>query len=348
MRRSAQFTMLTGLWCLVLCVALLAATPRADYQRRVNEAAQLIQSAVEKPDTETEATLTRLARLLPPSEEVTDNEHVIRINNEWLQEQIAQLPEALAPEEDDEEDAQARIGEWQKLVDYLNALNARVNDLNAPLPANFKLERDKLNNILARSEYQTDERNASGIQHWLKQQWRRLVKWLQALFGPSEREPNLPGQGTVKVARVIIITLLIAALAFAIYQLSKWWQQRQPKNRKEKSREILGVEITDETTTEDLQAAARLLAQQGDYRGAIRRAYIALLYELEQRGKLRLHRSKTNRDYLNALRHETMLYPSFAALTLRFEQVWYGQSQASQFDFEGFLNGYSALVKSEK
>lgn len=343
---NVRFTMLIGLWCVALCVALFAATPRADYQRRINEAAQLIQSAVEKPDTETEATLTRLARLLPPSEEVVEQvagrEQVIRINNNWLQEQLAQLPEASTDE--DEEDTQARIGEWQKLVDYLNALNARVNDLNAPLPADFKLERSQLDNILARSEYQTDEREASGIQHWLKQQWARLIKWLRALFSQSERDPQMPGQGTVNLARVIIVTLLIAALAFALYQLSKWWQQRQPKDKKEKAREILGVEITDETTTEDLLAAARLLAQQGDYRGAIRRAYIALLYELEQRGKLRLHRSKTNRDYLNALRHEALLYPSFAALTLRFEQVWYGQSQASQFDFDGFLKGYQQTL----
>ncbi len=341
------FNGLMWLWCLILycalCPVLFAAVPRADYQRRVNEAAQLIQSAVKKPDTETEATLTRLARLLPASEEVADREFIIHINNIWLHEQIAQLPEAATDE--DEEDTQARIGEWQKLVDYLNALNARVNDLNAPLPANFKLERNKLDSILARAEYQTDERAASGIQHWLKQQWGRLMKWLRALFSQSEREPNMPGQGTVNIARVIIVTLLIAALAFALYQLSRRWRARQPKDKKEKAREILGVEITDETTTEDLLAAARLLAQQGDYRGAIRRAYIALLYELEQRGKLRLHRSKTNRDYLNALRHEALLYPSFAALTRSFEAVWYGQSQASQFDFEGFLDSYEEAVR---
>ncbi len=336
--------MLVWLW---LCPVLFAATPRADYQRRVNEAAQLAQSAVEKLDTQTEATLAKLAQLLPAAEDVVEpvagGEQLIRINNTSLHEQLAQLPE-VSPDED-QEDAEWRVAQWQELTDYLNALNARVNNLKAPLPTDFKLERNQLDNILARSEYQTDERNASGIQHWLKQQWTRFWKWLSALFKQSEREPTMPGQGTVNVARVIIVTLLVAALAFALYQLSKWWQQRQPKDKKEKAREILGVEITDETTTEDLLAAARLLAQQGDYRGAIRRAYIALLYELEQRGKLRLHRSKTNRDYLNALRHEALLHASFAALTLRFEQVWYGQSQASQFDFEGFLTGYKQTLE---
>jgi hypothetical protein len=335
-----------------LCVALFAATPRADYQRRVNEAAQLAQGAVEKLDTQTEATLAKLAQLLPAAEDVVEpvagGEQLIRINNSPLQEQLAQLPLVTTDDEEDQEDAELRVAQWQELSDYLNALNARVNDLNTPLPTNFKLERNQLDNILARAEYKTDEREASGIQHWLKQQWQRFAKWLRTLFRQSEREPTKPGQGTVKVARVIIVTILIAALAFALYQLSQWWRARQPKDKKEKAREILGVEITDETTTEDLLAAARALAQQGDYRGAIRRAYIALLYELEQRGKLRLHRSKTNRDYLNALRHETALYSSFAALTRSFEIAWYGQSHSTQFDFEGFLSGYSDLVKTEK
>jgi hypothetical protein len=110
-------------------------------------------------------------------------------------------------------------------------------------------------------------------------------------------------------------------------------------------REILGVEITEETTTEDLLAAARALAQLGDYRGAVRRAYLALLYELEQRGKLRLHRSKTNRDYLDALRNEAALYPAFALLTRNFEQIWYGQALATDSDFDSFLNGYQQALK---
>ena len=94
-------------------------------------------------------------------------------------------------------------------------------------------------------------------------------------------------------------------------------------------------------------AQARALAKQGDYRAAIRRAYIALLYELEQRGKLRLHRSKTNRDYLEDLRSEQIIYPSFVALTRIFERIWYGHASATEFDFEGFLTGYREAVKSD-
>ena len=346
MKRRGRFNWLIWLWCSALCPALWAATPRADYQARVKEAAQLAaandqaaNAQTAKDDKRWAEVSARLAALLPTAEDVSDREQIIHVNNGWLHERLRQIPLASiekAPYE------MTRADLWQELVAYLNALNTRVNEVNATLPADFKLEHDKLNSILARSEYNADQREASGIQHWLRQQWERFLKWWRSLF---QREPTTPGKRTVNIARIIIVILLIAALAFALYQLWKWWQQRQPKEKKEKAREILGVEITDETTTEDLLAAARLLAQQGDYRGAIRRAYIALLYELEQRGKLRLHRSKTNRDYLNALHHEALLYPSFAALTLRFEQVWYGQTQASRFDFEGFLNGYEEAVR---
>lgn len=136
--------------------------------------------------------------------------------------------------------------------------------------------------------------------------------------------------------------MLLLTLFYALYKFFRWLGTRN--GRKEPGepgpREILGEVISETATTEDLLTTARALAAQGDYRGAIRRAYIALLFELEQRGKLRLHRAKTNRDYLDALRDEAVLYPSFVALTRMFERIWYGHANATEFDFEGFLTGY--------
>ena len=341
MNRSAIALQL-ALSSLIFCVTLNAApTTRADYQTRLREAAQLARAAAEAEGVTSAASAKdyeRLAQLLPVTEDVTDDEQLIHVNNGLLH-------EALAPLDEDDE---TRAEQWATLADYLDALNARVNDLGTPLPTDFKLERAKLDTILARSEYKTDERQASGIQQWLKQMWQRFKQWLSALFATPDRAPSMPGRTTVNLARVIIISLLAAALLYALVKLWQWWRRRSPKQQTEGTREILGVEITEETTTEDLLAAARALAQQGDYRGAIRRSYLALLYELEQRGQLRLHRAKTNRDYLNALRHEAALYPMFAALTHNFEQVWYGQTRATNLDFEGFLKGYQSAVSSSQ
>ena len=60
-------------------------------------------------------------------------------------------------------------------------------------------------------------------------------------------------------------------------------------------REILGEQFDADVTADDLLKTAAEMARKGEYRLAIRRAYLALLYELEQRGKLRwLHLDTRN------------------------------------------------------
>ena len=75
------------------------------------------------------------------------------------------------------------------------------------------------------------------------------------------------------------------------------------------------------------------------------RAYIALLFEMELRGKLRLHRSKTNRDYLNAMRKDAQLFPAFSQLTGAFEEVWYGEQRATDAEFDEFLATYREVTR---
>jgi len=86
------------------------------------------------------------------------------------------------------------------------------------------------------------------------------------------------------------------------------------------------------------------LARQGEYRKAIRRAYIALLCDLDQRGKLRLDRSMTNRDYLDAMRSEQGIYPTFSVMTLAFERAWYGQARATEEEFRNFVALYQEAI----
>ena len=65
----------------------------------------------------------------------------------------------------------------------------------------------------------------------------------------------------------------------------------------------------------------------------------------EQRGKLRLGRSKTNRDYLDAMRSEQRIYPTFSVMTNAFEHVWYGQERATEDEFREFVALYQEMVK---
>src|SRR5207253_1926102 len=123
---------------------------------------------------------------------------------------------------------------------------------------------------------------------------RDLLQRLLGSRGPQAQ----PSQYTLNLVRLVLTSVLLVLFPWVLFKLFQRFRARSQTVTEPTTREILGEQINEETTTEDLLASARVLAQQGDYRGAVRRAYIALLFELEQHGKLRLHRSKTNRDYL--------------------------------------------------
>jgi hypothetical protein len=147
------------------------------------------------------------------------------------------------------------------------------------------------------------------------------------------------------VFRALIFLVVIAALIFGATKLARRFQVRKKPAEEVETREALGEEIAEDATAADLFAMASELARQGEYRKAIRRAYIALLCDLDQRGKLRLGRSKTNRDYLDAMRSEQRIYPTFSVMTDAFERAWYGQDRATEGEFRNFVALYQEAIK---
>ena len=335
--RHLRFNHYLLLWLFLLSFKAQALTSFADYQTRVEQAAKLAEtlSASAQPTTEQLNRLQKLKQLLPSQEEVEWQGQLIHVDNIWLHEaltasntKILANPQAIAV-------LQAR----------LTALQQRLAATTGQATLD-EAQRARLARILAQAEYQQDQKQESAIKQWLSKVWHNLLEWLKHLFG-SRTPQARPGQFTLNIVRVGIIIALLVLFLFILFKLFERLRKRARTIAAPGTREILGEQIEEETTTEDLLAQARALAKQGDYRAAIRRAYIALLYELEQRGKLRLHRSKTNRDYLEDLRGEQFLYPSFVALTRIFERIWYGHTSATEFDFEGFLTGYREAVKSD-
>jgi hypothetical protein len=314
-----------------------ATTPLADYRNRVARAAELAQTIAEQ-EAPTDAQLMQLQtlkQLLPAQEEIEAPGQFVRVDNAWVHEALGTL----------RTDPVAQSAQLNELANRLVALQQRLTDPNAGQRLDAT-SRERLTRILAQPEYQQEQRQESAIKQWITTLLRQVRDWFRKLFGA--RPQAQPSQFTLNLTRLLIGGLLVLALFYALYKFFRWFGTRQRHKEVEASpREILGEVISETATTEDLLATARALAAQGDYRGAVRRAYIALLFELEQRGKLRLHRAKTNRDYLEALRNEALIYPSFVALTRMFERIWYGHANATEFDFEGFLTGYEEAVKRE-
>jgi hypothetical protein len=109
---------------------------------------------------------------------------------------------------------------------------------------------------------------------------------------------------------------------------------------------VLGERLEPDQTAADLLAQAESLARNGDLRGAIRKAYIALLCELGDRKIVSLAQHTTNRDYLNSVRERVHLYSSMRRLTSSFELHWYGFQPPAENDWNEFRSGYQQALKA--
>jgi hypothetical protein len=145
----------------------------------------------------------------------------------------------------------------------------------------------------------------------------------------------------VLVAAVVVF--YVARILFARFKPKR--RQRAPKKRE--ARIVMGERLEPEDTSIDLLAEAEALARNGDVRGAIRKAYIALLVELGDRKLITLAQHKTNRDYLNAVRTLPPLHQTMRGLTDSFERHWYGFAEANENDWQKFRSGYSSALQAQ-
>jgi hypothetical protein len=311
-----------------------------DYADRLDRAERMVIEAIEQNSAD-QALALMVKRLLPASEEVEFNGAITRVDNVWLHEAMNNVVRKAEGEAESRNsmliEISARLARLRQSVEATKTAEARA----------LQEQGEKLGKILSRPEYQPEEKRESTIERWIRRIKEFIHHWLIKLFGGSSaRDPRSGGAGLVMIIRALIILVVVAAVIFGAVKLARRIQTRnKPGVEKAETREALGEEIAEDATATDLFAMASELARQGEYRKAIRRAYIALLCEFDQRGKLRLGRSKTNRDYLDAMRSEQRVFPTFSVMTSAFERSWYGQARATEEEFKNFVMLYQEAIK---
>jgi hypothetical protein len=322
-----------------LCALRVSAQGRStvdDYANRLDRAERSVKEAIERNSKASELAtrMNEVKRLIPVSEEVEFNGDTTRVDNAWLHEAVDGAVKT-------EGDAERRLQMLGEISARLARLRQSVKSAQTAEGRASQDQHSRLDDILARPEYQPEEERESTIAIWIRHIKEFIARLLRQLLGrPSASAPQTGGAGLVMVLRALIFLVVAAALVFGAAKLARRFQARQKPADKAETREALGEEIPEYATAVDLFAMASELARQGEYRKAIRRTYIALLCDLDQRGKLRLGRSMTNRDYLDAMRSEQRIYPTFSVMTLAFERAWYGQTRATEDEFHNFVSLY--------
>ncbi len=296
---------------------------------------------VELPETE-KAAFVKVRGLLPPKERVEWGGSFIEVDNTWLHTEL---------------DEPKRKSEYGERAVALRALAARLRSLEARLAeveggaadtTDRDAERGRLNAILRAREFDREAQQQQGDA--LQRLVRRVIDWLLSLL--PDPGPIMPGASprASMVTQVVVFGLCLAVLAYVARRL--WLRRRQGAGSlklKRRARVVLGEKLEADQTAADLLDDAERLARAGDLRGAIRKAYVALLCELGDRGVVRLAQHKTNRDYLNAIRRAARpgLYTEMLPLTFDFEVHWYGLRDASDTDWESFKTRCRKVVSSQ-
>lgn len=224
----------------------------------------------------------------------------------------------------------------------LRALDEHLRSAQAS-ESNDHGSRDKIREILSRSPYQPERETAIGafikrvlrtVRGFVSDVYSALTRLLEKLFGAS-------AQGGW-ISNLLIVALLAAALVVAARMARRL---RVPRAKRKKTRLILGEEIGADGTSRELADAGVAAARAGDFRTAVRKLYVSLLYELGERNLIELDDSATNREYLSKVSRFTALAAPMRHLTDRFDQVWYGMFPSSEEDFAAYLVHYDEAME---
>ena len=305
----------------------------ADYSMRVGQAAEQVETIKDGREHEQEAG-DKIKKLLPQSEQVDIEGQTVTVNNAWLHALIdsAQLLENGEERSEKLDEASGRLRALQENLEHLRTQSSG-EDMAAA--------REKLREIRSRPEFlkKGDDPLTAFIKKIRKEVLdfltKAYTKIMELLFGDNS--------GSSWVYRGIVIAGLIGALVLAFRMLRRI--KRAPKKR-EKKRTVLGEEIDAGTTSNDLADAALAAAKAGDFRGAVRKLYISLLYELSERNMIELEPNTTNREYLAKVSGFQTLVAPMRYLTDRFDYFWYGMFPSSAEDFSVFHARYNEAMAS--
>lgn len=326
----------------------------ADYQNSVriardsvDELSFYLTDSEEEPiekDAAYERELIALIRTnLPATEKIEWQGSSVETGNQWLRDKL----DAFQREENPAKRAEilSAIGE------RLSSLQEKIVELENPSVSNRTKDEDKrkLAEILSREDYRKPEqKEESRLQKW----FRELLEWLARVF-PSSNLPNTEATGFQSfsvVLQILLYALVAGVIGFMLYKFAPLFIKKYRNNEKpeKKERVILGERIAAGESAENLFGEAEKLAREGNWRGAIRKGYIAVLCGLSDKKIINPAQHKTNRDYLRDIRKRRELYENMNGLTNNFERHWYGFESANEEDWNEFRQEYKKVVSEHQ
>jgi hypothetical protein len=133
------------------------------------------------------------------------------------------------------------------------------------------------------------------------------------------------------------LTLLYVLIRLLLSHLARWQRARHGAGTPEGSAEE--VLPAGPAARQAALAAAQELAARGEWRGALRQIFLALLLTLDLLGALDFRRERTNWEYVRQLRGSAPeRLPALEGAVRVFEGRWYGREPATEGDYQAMLS----------
>lgn len=311
----------------------IAAPTLLNYEHRVVRAVEQIERIKADKDYADEG-IGYIKRMLPRSEQIEFEGREVTVDNTWL---YVLLDSYVA-----EKDPQRQVARLNEAGGRLRALDEHLRGAEAAASGETPNSRDKIREILSRPAYQPERETVFGafvkdvlrkVRSFIGEIFLALQRLLEKIFGVG-------GQGGW-IPNVLLIVLIAAAVIIGARMAIRL---RVPRAKRRKTRVVLGEEVAADGTSRELADAALAAARAGDFRGAVRKLYVSLLYELSELNLIELEESATNREYLSKVSRFSALIGPMNYLTDRFDYVWYGMFPSSQEDFAAYFASYEEAM----
>ena len=282
-------------------------------------------------------------KLLPDKDSIEIDGKTVEADNSWLTKKI----ESYKNEPDQSDRKKLLITE---IYERLEAIEKKAEELESEFSgsaATKDAHKRKIAEILTREEFQKSAEDDESFVQWLI---RTVREWLNDLFPRPQIQPNSGGsfESVAFVFQLVLYALILGIIAFLIYRFAPFLVSKLRKKTKRATNEriILGERLAPGETPKTLFSEAERLANEGDLKAAIRKGYIALLFEMNERKVLGLAKHKTNRDYLHDVKKRENLYRNMSRLTSNYERHWYGFDSVEFSDWEDFRSKYKEAIGS--
>lgn len=348
MRRCANL-----IFVCALCANLAWAISVEQYRKNLAEAKIALENsqgdfltADEAPDFT--GTAKQVERLVPARQTVESADKTsVETDNGWLAAELKAVAATAAVDD--------KLIKINFIIERIAAIENRLAELKTAQTMQAKADdKQALNEILRRAEYQKAQpeqeksvlqRILDGFSKWISD----FFRWLFGDRAPTPIEnapaPNFSAIGTILQYAVIALAVAIIGFVFWRFVLPLFGDERRARKSKRKEpRVILGETLAADETADNLLLEAERLATSGNVRAAIRKGYIAVLCDLNDRKLLGLARHKTNRDYLRDIeRKRQTIFQPMRFLTNSFERHWYGEAEASERDWQEFREQFTII-----